>query len=95
MNFKPYADKIIVKSIKKEKTDSGIILPETKDMEHLIRGEVVAISDGFLLGDKEWPLTSKVGDIVWFQKGLGVPFPFEGEGYLILQEGVVFGKELK
>jgi len=95
MNFKPYADKIIVKSIKKEKSDGGIILPETKSMEHLVRGEVVAVSDGFLLDGKEWPLTSKIGDIVWFQKGLGVPFPFEGEEYQILQEGTVFGKEVK
>jgi len=95
MNFKPYADKIIIKPIKKEKSDGGIILTETQDMEHLIRGEVVAVSDGFLLGDKEWPLTSKIGDIVWFQKGLGVSFPFEGEEYQILQEGTVFGKETK
>lgn len=94
MNFKPYADKIIVKPIKKEKTDGGILIPETADMARLVKGEVIAVSDGFVLGDKEWPLTSKAGDIVWFQEGLGVSFPFEGEEYLILQEGTVFGKEI-
>ena len=95
MNFKPYADKIIIKPIKKEKSDGGIILTETEGMEHLVKGEVVAVSDGFLLGNKEWPLTSKIGDIVWFQVGQAVKFPFEGEEYQVLQEGVVFGKEVK
>ena len=94
MNFKPYSDKLLVKPIKKQKTDGGIILPETSQgMEHLMKGEVVAVSDGFVMGDTEWPLTSKIGDIVWFQKGLGIAFPFEGEDYFILQEGVLFGKE--
>ena len=94
MNFKPYADKIIIKPIKKEKSDGGILLPETQGMEHLVRGEVVAISDGFLFGNKEWPVTSVVGDIVWFQEGVGAPFPFEGEQYLMLQDGAVLVKEL-
>jgi len=94
MNFKPYADKIVVKPIKKEKTGAGIILTETQSMEHLVRGEVVAVSDGFLLDGKDWPVTSKIGDIVWFQVGQAVKFPFEGEEYQILQEGTVFGKEI-
>lgn len=93
MNFKPYGDKIVVKSIKKEKTESGLYIPETEDMAHLMKGEVVAISDGFVLGDKEWPVTSRIGDIVVFQKGVGVKISIEDEEYLILQESTVFGKE--
>ena len=92
MNFKPYGDKIVVKEIEEKVSRGGIVLPVTKAMEYQTKGEVVAVSDGFLHGGKEWPVTSKVGDIVFFQQGLGIPFEFEDGKYLILQEAAIWGR---
>lgn len=89
MNYKPCGDKILVKApdIKDmEKTQSGILVPGPGFAEY-IWAEVVGISDGFYSENGAFcPVTAKVGDVVAFHKGIGVPVTLDDEKYLLLQD---------
>lgn len=67
LNIKPLADRVIVKPAEaEEKTQSGIIIPDTAK-EKPMQGEVVAVGNG----KKDEPMTVKVGDKVLYGKYSG------------------------
>ena len=72
MNLKPVNDKIVVKESEKnkeEKTESGIILPDTVHDGSLIEGEVVAASEGMYSAQGTMiPLVVDVGDKILYNK---------------------------
>ncbi|MCD6489182.1 MAG: co-chaperone GroES [Thermodesulfobacterium sp.] len=87
MKIRPLYDRILVQRIEEEqKTDSGIIIPDTAK-EKPIMGKVIAVGDGRLLdnGQKQ-PLTVKEGDKVLFSKYAGTEIKLKGEEYLIMRE---------
>ncbi len=94
MNLKPLGNRVLVEEVKKEeKTDSGIILPDTAEKEGPVRGKVVAVGEG--LPNKEGDrisLSVKVGDKVLFKKGYGVDeIKLDGQDYLIMKEDDIIG----
>lgn len=89
MNYKPCGDKILVKApdIKDlEKTKSGLLVPGPGFVDH-IWAEVVEISDGFYSQNGVLcHVTVKVGDVVAFHKGVGLPVILDDEKYLLIRD---------
>ena len=87
IQFKPLADRVLVKPAPaEEKTASGIIIPDTAK-EKPQRGEIVAVGPG----KKDEPMTVKVGDAVLYGKYAGTEISLSGVDYLIMKEADVFG----
>ena len=75
--IKPLGDRVVVKpSAQQEKTESGIILPETVQ-EKPQEGKVLAV------GDCE---TIKKDDLVLYPKYIGTEVNHEGQDVLIMSE---------
>ena len=72
MKLKPVNDKIVVKPNKKdeeEKTESGIILPDTVDQGKLMEGEVVAVGKGmYSASGTIIPVVVNVGETILYNK---------------------------
>jgi len=89
MRLKPVNDKIVVKeSIKnqEEKTESGIILPDTAQNGALIEGEVVAASDGMYSATGTMiPLVVSEGDTILYNKNAQkAEHKIDGEDYILM-----------
>jgi len=85
--LRPIGDNVLVKpSSKEEKTQGGIILPDTAK-EKPQEGEVIAVGPGRLLenGTRVQPEV-KVGDRVIFAKYGGTEVKVDDVEYLILKE---------
>jgi chaperonin GroES len=85
--IKPLADRVVVKIISaEEKTQGGIVLPDTAKEKPQV-AEVVAVGSGRVLdnGSRLAPEV-KVGDKVIFSKYSGSEVKIDGVEYLILKE---------
>ena len=85
--LKPLGDRVVIRVLEqKEKTASGIFLPDTAK-EKPSQGEVVAVGPGKLQDDgKRVALDVKVGDKIIFSKYAGTEVKFDGTKYLIVSE---------
>lgn len=88
----PLGDRVLIKEIKeksgKDRTDSGIYLPETaKEDRGAKKGTVVAVGPGRYEDAKLIPTSVKVGDTVLFQ--WGDDFSYKGEDYIVVREGEI------
>jgi len=92
MNIKPLGDRVVVKVMElEEKTESGIVLPDTAK-EKPQYGEVIAVGSGKVLDNGEkLPLEIKAGDKVIYSKFAGTEFKRGNEELLILSERDVLG----
>ena len=88
MDLKPLADNIVIKPKKKEeKTDSGILLPDSAGESKPERGEVVAVGPGKRNEDgKRMEPEVKKGDEVIFTKFGPNEIKIDDEEYLIARE---------
>ena len=88
----PIGDKVLIKEIKEEqKTGSGIILPDSVDMDKgLKEGKVAAIGEGKYVGEKLVPLSIKKGDVVLFSWGEKIKL--DGEEYYLVRESELSAK---
>ncbi len=87
MNIKPLGDRVVIKTIEREeKTESGIVLPDTAK-EKPQEGEVLAVGQGRLLesGEHQAPEVS-VGDRVIYAKYAGTEVKHMGEELLLISE---------
>lgn len=85
--LKPLADRVVIETVEtEEKTESGIVLPDTAK-EKPQEGVVVAVGSGKLLdnGERVAPEVN-VGDRVIFSKYAGTEVKYDGKEYLILRE---------
>ena len=93
MKLRPLHDKVVIKKVEAdEKTEGGIIIPDTaasaegKPQE----GEVIAVGKGRLLQDGEiLPLDVKKGDKVMFGKYGGTEITIDGAEHVILSEAEI------
>lgn len=89
MNIKPLGDRIVIKVIENEdKTESGIVLPETAK-EKPQQGEVLAVGSGEIVDGKKVPLEVKVNDKVIYSKYAGTEIKLDGQEYLIIRQSDV------
>jgi len=88
MKIKPLSDHILIESIKpKEKTKTGILLPETVEKERPERGRVIAVGPGKKTSSgKIIPMSVKVGDEVLFTKYGPTEIKVNDKEYLIARE---------
>ncbi len=83
MNIKPLADRVLIEPISiEDKTESGIILPDTADKEKPEQGKVIAVGPG----KKDKPISVKKGDIVLFTKYGPNEIKIDNKEYLIARE---------
>ena len=82
MNFKPLNDYVAIKPILAEKTQGGIIIPDSAQ-EKPTKGEIVAI------GKNVKDLALK--DTVLYKEWGGNKFKLDGEEYILMKEEEIFG----
>jgi chaperonin GroES len=94
MRIQPLGDRVLVRPAEvdsKEKTKSGIYIPESSQKEKPSEGEVLAVGDGWYNEDGDLiPLRVKVGDKVIFSKYSYEEVNVDGEDYYILKEENIF-----
>lgn len=89
LDIKPLGDRVLIEpeSREKDKTKSGIYLPDTASKERPEKGKVIAVGSGKLLeSGKRVPVSVKKGDTVLFAKYDPKELKVEGKEYLIARE---------
>jgi chaperonin GroES len=91
--IRPLGDRVVVKPAEREeKTQSGIILPDTVSKERPQEGTVLAVGEGRRDDSgKLIPMNVSVGDRVVFAKYSGTEFKLDEVDYLILAEKDILG----
>ena len=94
MKLKPVNDKIVVKPNKKneeERTESGIILPDTVDQGKLLDGEVISVGEGMYSANGTLiPVVVSVGDtILYHQHGSMSEYKLDNETVIIMSQNEV------
>tara|TARA_B000000557_G_scaffold238055_1_gene215294 strand:+ start:383 stop:670 length:288 start_codon:yes stop_codon:yes gene_type:complete len=92
MKLRPLHDNVLVKRTEEEETSSGGIILSGSAKEKPSQGEVVAVGPGKLTksGDST-SMNVSVGDTVIFGQYGGNEIKLNGEEYLIISEGDIFG----
>ena len=85
MSIKPLVDHILIEPLKQEeKTESGILLPDTAEKERPEQGRVIAVGPGKRGKDgNRIPLDVKEGDVVLFTKYGPAEVTINNKEYLI------------
>jgi len=88
MTIKPLSDHILIEAIKpQEKTDGGILLPDTAGKEKSEQGMVIATGPGKKTDDgKIIPMSVGAGQKVLFTKYGPNEIKIDGKEYLIARE---------
>ncbi len=88
MKVKPLADNVLIEPLKeKEKTETGIYLPDTANKERPEKGTVVAVGTGVKdSSGKVSPFEVKEGDVVIFTKYGPNEIKVDDKEYLIAKE---------
>ena len=85
----PLGDRVLVKPLSEgagEKSEHGIIIPETVDKEKPEQGTVVAVGEGRYEDGKLIPMKVKAGDKILFSKYGFDDVKINDEEYYILKE---------
>lgn len=87
-DIKPLGDRVLVRPVsREEKTESGIIIPDTATKEKPEQGEVVAVGLGELNEKGErMPIEVAVGQMVMFTKYSPNEIDVEGEQLLVIRQ---------
>ena len=87
MKLKPLSDRVVIAQSEAEnKTDGGILLPDSAK-EKPQRGKVVAVGPGKMLDDGTWSkLSVKKGDEVYYGKYAGTDIEISLKKYVIVKE---------
>lgn len=86
MKIKPIFDRVVLTvETTKEKTASGIMLPEMAQEKSQI-GKVVATGSGLDLDGNKIEMQVKVGDRVLFSKFAGVEIKVDEENFVVLRQ---------
>jgi chaperonin GroES len=92
MAFRPLHDRVLIRRVEsEEKTEGGIIIPDTAK-EKPMEGEVVAAGPGARSEDgKLQPMDVRAGDRVLFGKWSGTEVKLDGEELIIMKESDIMG----
>lgn len=88
MNVKPLRNRVLIKPVsKKEKTESGILIPQTADKKKPAPGKVVAVGSGRKTSSGETiPLEVKEGDRILYNKFGAKEIKIQGKDLLLAKE---------
>lgn len=87
--IKPIMEKILVKQLITNKTDSGLIIPDNVKQEK--RGVIVAVGDGDVVNGELVPIVVKVGDVVIWMPYAGQEIMVDGEELIVLRQSDIIG----
>lgn len=89
MSIKPLYDRVAIEPIQEEKTQGGIIIPDTaKDKPS--KGKVIAVGDGYRLDNGTLsPLKVKIGDTVMYGKWGGSEVKIDNKDIVIMKESEI------
>lgn len=92
-NIRPLDDRVVIEPmVAEEKTQGGIVLPDTAK-EKPMRGKIVAVGEGKMLDSgKRAELLVKKGDKVLYGKYAGTEVTIDGKEYLIMRESDILAK---
>ncbi len=92
-SIRPLDDRVVIEPMEaEEKTQGGIVLPDTAK-EKPMKGKVVAIGEGKMLENgKRAELLVKKGDKVLYGKYAGTEVAVDGKEYLIMRESDILAK---
>lgn len=90
--IRPLNDRVIVKRVEEEeKTDGGIIIPDTAK-EKPQQGRIVAVGPGKWKKDGDrMALEVKEGDRILFGKYAGTEIKIDGEEHIFMREDDILG----
>ena len=92
MNFKPLADRVVIKMLEAEETTkSGIILTSAAQEKPQV-AEVVAVGPGGVVDGEKVEMEVSVGDKVLISKYAGTEVKVDGEEYTILRQSDILAK---
>ena len=92
MKLRPLHDKVLVKRTEEEETTAGGIVLPGSAAEKPSQGEVIAVGPGKRQDNGELIAPDvKAGDLIIFGQYGGNEVKIDGEEYLILSEGDIFG----
>ena len=92
MKLRPLHDKVLVKRTEEEETTAGGIVLPGSAAEKPSQGEVIAVGPSKRQDNGELIAPDvKAGDLVIFGQYGGNEVKIDGEEYLILSEGDIFG----
>lgn len=83
--IKPLFDKILIKTRKEEKTESGIILSSAEKEKNQI-AEIIEVGKGGYIDGHNIEISVKKGDIIIINKYSGTEIKYLGEDYLIIKQ---------
>ena len=90
MSLRPLHDKVLVRRAEPEEKRGSIVVPDNAK-ELPVRGEVVAVGDGHILGSGEViPLEVKAGDQILFTRYAGADIQLDGETLVVMREDEIF-----
>ena len=86
MKLKPLGDKVVLQHQEaEEKTQSGIILPDSAK-EKPQEAEVVAVGSGGIIDGKEVTMQVKEGQKVIYSKYAGTEVKLDGNEYIVVRQ---------
>ncbi|MDR4506997.1 MAG: co-chaperone GroES [Candidatus Brocadiaceae bacterium] len=91
--IRPLEDRVVIEPMEaEEKTQGGIVLPETAK-EKPMKGKVIAVGEGKMLDSgTRAELLVKVGDNVLYGKYAGTEISVDGKEYLVMRESDILAK---
>lgn len=91
--IRPLDDRVVIEPMEaEEKTQGGIVLPDTAK-EKPMKGKVVAVGEGKMLENgKRAELLVKKGDKVLYGKYAGTEVTVDGKEYLVMRESDILAK---
>ena len=92
MTIKPLGDRVLVMPVEEDQqVRGGIIIPDTAK-EKPQQGEIIAVGPGKTTDDgNAIPMNVTKGQIVLYGKYAGTEVKIDGNEYLIMSEGDIFG----
>lgn len=87
MNLRPLGNRVILKEIKEEKTESGIILPDSAvSLSSIAKGKVISAGPGEYQSGVFILMKVSEGETVIFDKRGADPIKIENEEYLLVKD---------
>lgn len=88
VSIQPLGGRVLIKPLdQEEKTEGGLIIPDTAEKEKPQQGTIVALGTGEISDDgKKIPFNVKVGDRVMFKQYAPDEIEFKDETYLVIDE---------
>lgn len=86
MKIRPLLDKVVLEETEaEEKTQSGILLPNSAQEKPMI-AKVVAVGDGGFIDGSEVKMLVKAGDTVIYSKYAGSEIKLDGKKYIVIKQ---------